>query len=808
MASLPGQVGTVGPRGLLRINRGFYAAPRDQPRVRRATDMVGLVASLLALAGIVAAQPPGSLERSFLRFLRAFPTWLGPVWATLIGVLIVWVGVLLVVPLISGRPRIVVEALLAVVLAGLLALLSARLATGDWPGGQAISGLSSDLHFPGVRLAMAAALICVVNAHLTRPLASAGRRILALGAIGALLQGSTTVGGTAAAVLVGIAAGAAVRLALGTSAGLPTIADVAAALTDLGVRAADLQAADHQAAGVFLVRAREPGGGALTIKVYGRDAYDNQMLEKFWRTIWYRDAGPSVSGLNRSQGAEREALLTLLARNAGAPTAEVVTAGATARGASLVVLRVSGTPLESLPREQVDDAALRESWSTVERLGEANVAHGRISPACVRVDRASGKVSFVDFGGGTVAPDENDRLTDRAQLLATTAAAAGTERAVSAALASIGRDEVTALLPYLQQAACGQALRRALKAAAIDVDDLREAAAAAAGSEPPELARLRRVTWETLLQAALLVLAGIAVLSFVGGVDFDQFKQALRDASWGWIAAGVIVAQLPRVTQAIATRASVPVQVPLGPVYMLQLANSYMNLAVPTSFASIAVGVRFMQRQGVPLAAAVTSGTINTLANNIVQGVMLAALLLFSGATLNLDIGTPSASGATHILLLLLGLLLAAWALIVLLGYAERARSWVRGHFSHWWPEVRSAFTALRASNKLGELVLGNVATEVLFATALGLFARALGFPLSIADLLVINLSTSLFSSLIPVPGGIGVVEGGLVVGLSSDGMEQSAAFAAVLLYRISTFYLPPIWGWVALKWLRRHKYL
>ena len=95
----------------------------------------------------------------------------------------------------------------------------------------------------------------------------------------------------------------------------------------------------------------------------------------------------------------------------------------------------------------------------------------------------------------------------------------------------------------------------------------------------------------------------------------------------------MIVAQLPRVTQAIATRASVPVQVPLGPVYMLQLANSYMNLAVPTSFASIAVGVRFMQRQGVPLAAAVTSGTINTLANNIVQGVMLAPLLPFSGAT-------------------------------------------------------------------------------------------------------------------------------------------------------------------------------
>jgi uncharacterized protein (TIRG00374 family) len=69
-------------------------------------------------------------------------------------------------------------------------------------------------------------------------------------------------------------------------------------------------------------------------------------------------------------------------------------------------------------------------------------------------------------------------------------------------------------------------------------------------------------------------------------------------------------------------------------------------------------------------------------------------------------------------------------------------------------------------------------------------------------------MGTSLFSSLIPVPGGIGVVEGGLVVGLSSDGMTQSAAFATVLLYRICTFYLPPIWGWFALRWLRRNQYL
>jgi hypothetical protein len=29
-----------------------------------------------------------------------------------------------------------------------------------------------------------------------------------------------------------------------------------------------------------------------------------------------------------------------------------------------------------------------------------------------------------------------------------------------------------------------------------------------------------------------------------------------------------------------------------------------------------------------------------------------------------------------------------------------------------------------------------------------------------------------------------------------------------VFLYRLATFYLPPIWGFVALRWLQRNRYL
>ena len=125
-----------------------------------------------------------------------------------------------------------------------------------------------------------------------------------------------------------------------------------------------------------------------------------------------------------------------------------------------------------------------------------------------------------------------------------------------------------------------------------------------------------------------------------------------------------------------------------------------------------------------------------------------------------------------------------------------------------WWPEVRDSITGLRGAHKLRLLVLGNVAAELLFSAALGVFARSLGYHIPFGEILLINESVALLSSFIPVPGGIGVVEFGLSVGLTSVGMTEESALITVLLYRLSTFYLPPIWGFFAFRWLERNRYL
>jgi uncharacterized protein (TIRG00374 family) len=102
----------------------------------------------------------------------------------------------------------------------------------------------------------------------------------------------------------------------------------------------------------------------------------------------------------------------------------------------------------------------------------------------------------------------------------------------------------------------------------------------------------------------------------------------------------------------------------------------------------------------------------------------------------------------------------------------------------------------------------GNLVSEVLFALALGVVVQAFGYSLGLHELLFINLAVSLLAGLVPVPGGVGVTEGGLIFGLTSFGVPQEVAFAAVMLYRLSTFYTPPIWGFFSLRWLERNRYL
>ena len=102
------------------------------------------------------------------------------------------------------------------------------------------------------------------------------------------------------------------------------------------------------------------------------------------------------------------------------------------------------------------------------------------------------------------------------------------------------------------------------------------------------------------------------------------------------------------------------------------------------------------------------------------------------------------------------------------------------------------------------QLFGGNLASEVLFAMTLGAALHAYGQSLPLLQLILINSFASLIGGLAPIPGGMGVVEAGLIAGFTAAGVPETEAVAATFTARTFTTYLPPIWGWFALRWLRK----
>ncbi len=114
---------------------------------------------------------------------------------------------------------------------------------------------------------------------------------------------------------------------------------------------------------------------------------------------------------------------------------------------------------------------------------------------------------------------------------------------------------------------------------------------------------------------------------------------------------------------------------------------------------------------------------------------------------------------------------------------------------------VRTAVDMIR-ERRIG--LLGAVAYWGFDIAVLGLSFRAFGTTVSVA-VLVMGYFLGTLGSLLPLPGGIGGVEGGMIGAFVGFGMPGSRALVGVLAYRAISFWLPTlpgIGGYIA---LRRH---
>ncbi len=783
----------------------FFAAASGGRRERSGSDVLLLVVSLLPGLFLAAvAVPPSGFESALIGVIDEVPASLDVVWRLGAATLLLWAMVVVLTALVRRRGEVLVDVVLTSLTALGLAMVVQRWLEGSWPSvSEVVTGGSSG-SVPLAALALGAGVSFAAAPHLSLPFRRFGRWCVWGAAGSVVMLGSTTPSGALLSLLTAVAAASSVHLVLGSRVGRPSLPEVEDALAQVGLEATDLHVAARQPSGVLAVEGTRSDGAPIVVKVYGRDARDTQLLSRLWRSVWYRDAARVA--LTRQQQVEHEGFVTLLAATRGVPVPSVVVAGSTEANDALVVLSGGARSLAEVAPDALDDDVLGQVWSAIDRLYAAGMSHGALTPDTFGVLGRS--VQLVDLSSVALVPSEDQRRTDLAQTLVSTAACVGIERAVVVAADCLGDEGVEEMLPYLQVPAMSLPLRRAMRESDLDLDALRSAAAGVVGVEEPAIAELRRVSTQTLLTVALLALVGFALISSLGNIDPSEVVAAFKEASPTWLLLAVVVAQLPFFSQAVATRGACPRPLPYGPVAMLQFAIGFVALAVPSTAGRLAMDIRFFQRQGVPAATALSISGIDSFSGFLVQMALLVLTLVFGVGTVDLTLSLPADANIDG----LLTILAVAAALVVVAAVVAlalpRVRQRIVDRIRPMVTEVVDTFRGLRSLNKLLQLFGGNLVCQFLFALALGASLAAFGGHLNLATLLVIYVGAALFGGMMPVPGGIGVVEAALITGLVAAGIDNATATATALVFRMVTFYLPPIWGWFAMRWLQRHSYL
>jgi uncharacterized membrane protein YbhN (UPF0104 family) len=186
-------------------------------------------------------------------------------------------------------------------------------------------------------------------------------------------------------------------------------------------------------------------------------------------------------------------------------------------------------------------------------------------------------------------------------------------------------------------------------------------------------------------------------------------------------------------------------------------------------------------------------------------------------------VAVNTAAGA---LVHVLGLLVAA----VLIGHAELhtvqiPRGWpelvalagvlAAGGLALWSPlgRRRLVLPALRAGRELArvlrrpgkaaQLLGGSAGVTLAYALTLAGCLAAFNAHLALASTVAVYLAGAAVASVSPTPGGLGAMEAALVAGLTAVGAATGPAVAGVLAFRLLTFWVPILPGWLAYRTLR-----
>jgi uncharacterized membrane protein YbhN (UPF0104 family) len=292
-----------------------------------------------------------------------------------------------------------------------------------------------------------------------------------------------------------------------------------------------------------------------------------------------------------------------------------------------------------------------------------------------------------------------------------------------------------------------------------------------------------------------LVSAGVLSVLLVGLVlaipGLGAVGHRVAHARWGWVvlAGGLELASCAGYVLAFQGIFS---DVPARFAALVATAEQAFGAVVPVGGAGgIAAGGWLLSRAGMPVRAIAERSAILflfTSATNVVTLVLAGgglAIGLFAGPH---DLALSAVPAGVGVAVLALFLALARRACVRAGDHASLASRAIRA-------TAGASASTLRAIQRPGgRLAIGALAFLMCDIAVLWLAIHALDYDVPVAPLLLAYLIGYLANA-IPIPGGLGVLDGGLAAALVLYHVPAPAALGGVLLYHALALWIPAVSG-------------
>jgi glycosyltransferase 2 family protein len=764
---------------------------------------VAALAFLLCLALAVGAENTMvGVEADLLQAVDRVPSGLAVFLVELVQLVALAAPLVLVaVALVLRRYRLavllvavpLVAAVLEGVLAGRLGRLRPPLLERALTGESLVAGAA----FPSSAwICGAAAAAVLASPWLTRGWRRATWSLVAIFAVTRMVTGLEVPLEVTAAIALGAVVGSAALLLVGRPSLRPDRSQLVDAIARAGLGVASLTRAGVDARGSTPYFARLADGRQLFVKALGQDERDADLLFRAWRRLRLQNVGDEVPYSTLRRAVEHEALVSLKATDAGVRTPHLVTVVAVGELAMVLAYdAVDGRSLDKVDAGEIDDDVLKGVWRQVARLRGERIAHRDLRLANVFLD-PDGRAWLIDFGFAELAATDAMLDEDAAELLSSTYTKVGAERAVAAAVAALGPGPVAAALRYIQPAALSTATRKAVNALPGKGRPLQAEILRATGSPEPRYVQVERVSAR---RVAIWLLTGVAVYFLIHQLsDVSLLAERVRGADWRWLPAIVAMSVLSYVAATMSAIGSVPDRLPPWPTFVAQVAASFVNWVTPAKVGGLALGARFMERQGVHAAVAVTGAGINAAAGAVMHAALLGIFVVAVGARGLDGVHPPSA----------LTLLLVGLGILGVSGLVAAVPAGRRLVYQQVVPSLGRAVRGIRElaghPGKLALLFGGSALVTLSLGLCLAYCIEAFGGDLALPAIIAAYLVGAAIAQVAPTPGGIGAVEAALIASLAAAGLDKETAVPAVFLFRLVSFWLPILPGWLAFTWLQR----